>query len=131
MVLIICHRNIAVAQSLPTDASFSRHTQRGLQGNKSLTTPPDMIKFEIRRCCQKSYLEMKMLISLVKILQIESRLENPTKYHMLESQRKQVSKISKVAAMFFLLDKSNNFDEKKNFPGGRFPLRGRIFTSPA
>ena len=99
MVLIICHRNIAVAQSLPTDASFSRHTQRGLQGNKSLTTPPEMIKFEIRRCCQKFDLEMKMLISLVKILQIESRLENPTKYHMLESQRKQVSK------MFFLLDK--------------------------
>ena len=48
---------------------------------------------------------MKMLISLVKILQIESRLENPTKYHMLESQRKQVLKISKLAAMFFLLDK--------------------------
>ena len=109
MVLII-HRNIAVAQSLPTDASFSRHTQRGLQGNKSLTTPPNMIKFEILQCCQKSDLEMKMLISLVKILQIESRLENPTKYHMLESQRKQVSKISKLAAMFFLLHKSHNFD---------------------
>ena len=99
MVLIICHRNIAITQSLPTDASFSRHTQRGLQGNKSLTTPPDMIKFEIRRSCQNFDLEMKMLISLVKILQIESRLENPTKYHMLESQRKQVSK------MFFLLNK--------------------------
>ena len=48
MVLIICHRNIAITQPLPTDASFSRHTQRGLQGNKSLATQPDMIKFEIR-----------------------------------------------------------------------------------
>ena len=109
MVLIICHRNIAVAQSLPTDASFSRHTQRGLQGNKSLATQPDMIKFEIRRCCQKYDLEMKVLIrSVYWILQIESRLENPTKYHMLESQRKQVSKISKLAAMFFFLDEWSN-----------------------
>ena len=107
MVLVIYHRNIAVAQSLPTDASFSRHTQRGLQGNKSLTTPPDMIKFEIGRCCQKFDLEMKKVDQLgqIKILQIESRLENPTKYHMLESQRKQVAKTSKLAAMFFLLDK--------------------------
>ena len=70
--------------------------------------------FDWIRICSQSILELFVALnqskcpsssSLVKILQIESRLENPTKYHMLESQRKQVSKISKLAAMFFLLDK--------------------------
>ena len=37
------------------------------------------------------YFLQNCLIIKLNLLQIESRLENPTKYHMLESQRKQVT----------------------------------------
>ena len=61
---------------------------------------------------------------MLKLFQIESRLENPTKYHMLESQRKQVKEKPRYRVQLDLVENSP-FPAKmveQIVAGGRFPL---------